>query len=70
MTQKGYRSCCRPQYLTRKYDNPLDEVVSSTLPGSPGFIAFIKDKFLSGKKPDKYLPALKELVEKASLKDI
>jgi hypothetical protein len=26
--------------------------------GSPDFIAFIKDKFLSGKKPDKDLPAL------------
>jgi chromosomal replication initiation ATPase DnaA len=48
----------------------LDEVVSSTLLGSPGFIAFIKDKFLSGKKPDKDLPALKELINKTSLKDI
>ena len=48
----------------------MDEVVSSTLLGSPGFIAFIKDKFLSGKKPDKDLSALKELVDKASLKDI
>lgn len=56
--------------LDKKYDNPLDEVVSSTLLGSPGFIAFIKDKFLSGKKSDKNLPALKELADKASLKDI
>ena len=45
--------------INKKYDNPLDEVVSSTLLGSPDFIAFIKDKFLSGKKPDKGLPALK-----------
>ena len=44
--------------------------MSSTLLGSPDFIAFIKDKFLSGKKPDKDLPALKELIDKASLKDI
>ena len=56
--------------INKKYDNPLDEVVSSTLLGSPDFIAFVKDKFLSGKKPDKDLPALKELVDKASLKDI
>ncbi|MDY6857389.1 MAG: hypothetical protein SWO11_22330 [Thermodesulfobacteriota bacterium] len=28
------------------------------------------DKFLSGKKPDKDLQALKELIDKASLKDI
>ena len=56
--------------LNKEYNNPLDEVVSSTLLGSPGFIAFIKDKFLSGRKPDKDLPALKKLVDKASLKDI
>ena len=37
---------------------------------SSDFIAFIKDKFLSYKKPDKDLPALKELIEKVSLKDI
>ena len=38
--------------------------------GSSDFIAFSKDKFLSGKKSDKDLPALKELIDKASLKDI
>jgi REP-associated tyrosine transposase len=69
IAQKGYRSFVTA-ILDKKYDNPLDEVVSSTLLGSPGFITFIKDKFLSGKKPDKDLPALKELVDKASLKDI
>ena len=31
---------------------------------------FIKDNFLSAKKPDKELPALKELVKKASMQDI
>jgi len=29
--------------VNKKYDNPLDEVVSSTLLGSPDFIAFVKD---------------------------
>ena len=38
--------------------------------GSSDFIAFIKDRYLSGKKPDKDIPALKELGDKASLKDI
>jgi REP element-mobilizing transposase RayT len=56
--------------VNEEYDSPLDEVVSSTLLGSPGFITSIKDKFLSGKKPDKNLPALKALVEKASMQDI
>ena len=38
--------------------------------GSADFIAFIKDNFLSAKKPDKELPALKELAKKASMQDI
>ena len=42
-------------------------MVSSTLLGSADFIAFIKDTILSGEKPDKELPALKELVRKASM---
>ncbi|MEA3415161.1 MAG: hypothetical protein U9R02_03245 [Thermodesulfobacteriota bacterium] len=67
--QKGYHKFVTA-IVNKKYDNPLGEVVSSTLLGSPDFIAFIKDKFLLGKKPDKELPALKELVDKASLKDI
>ena len=69
IAQKGYRNFVSA-LVNEKYDSPLDEVVSSTLLGSPGFIAFIKDKFLAGKKPDKGLPALKELVQKASLQDI
>ena len=69
IAQKEYRSFVNA-ILNKKYDNPLDEVVSSTLLGSPGYIAFIKDKFLSGKKPDRDLPALKKLINKASLKDI
>jgi len=67
--QKGYRIFVS-LLINEKYDSPLDEVVSSTLLGSPGFITFIKDKFLSGKKPDRDLPALKALVEKASMQDI
>jgi len=69
IAQKGYQRFVNA-IVNKKYDNPLDEVVSSTLLGSADFIAFIKDKFLSGKKPDKELPALKELIDKASLKDI
>ena len=58
------------EIISKKYDSPLDDVISSTLLGSPDFIAFIKDKFLSGKKFDHELPALKELVPKASIHDI
>ncbi len=48
----------------------MDEVVSSTLLGSPGFITFIKDNFLAGKKPDRDRPVIKALVEKVSMQDI
>ena len=67
--QKGYRDFVNAMINTQ-YNNPLDEVLSSTLLGSPGFITFVKDKFLSSKKPHKDLPALKELVKKVSMKDI
>jgi REP element-mobilizing transposase RayT len=69
IAQKGYRNFVSA-LVNKKYNSPLDEIVSSTLLGSPDFIVFIKDRFLSGKAPDKNLPALKELVEKASIEDI
>ena len=56
--------------VDQEYDSPLNEVVSSTLLGSADFIAYIKEKFLSAKKPDKELPALMELVKKTSMQDI
>ena len=69
IAQKDYRKFVS-MFVDEKYDSPLDEVVGSTLLGSPGFITFIKDTFLSDKKPDKDLPALKELVKKESTQDI
>ena len=54
----------------KKYDSPLDEVVGSTLLGSPDFITRIKDKFLSGKTADKDLPALKAITRTASMEGI
>ena len=56
--------------VDKEYNSPLDEVVSSTLLGSADFIEFIKANFLSAIKPDKELPALKELVKKASMQAI
>ena len=56
--------------VDQEYDSPLNEVVSSTLLGSADFIAHIKENFLAAKKPDKELPALKELVKKTSMQDI
>jgi len=54
----------------KEYESPLKDVVSSTLLGNVDFISYIKETFLSDKKPDKDLPALKELAPKASMHDI
>ena len=67
--QKAYQSFVNI-LLGSEYDSPLKEVVSSTLLGSADFIAHIKDAYLLNKKPDKELPALKELSERASIPEI
>ena len=56
--------------LGQEYESPLKDVVSSTLLGNADFISYIKETFLSDKKTDKDLPALKELAPKASMQDI
>ena len=55
IAQKGYRDFVN-KMVKADYDNPLDEVVSSTLLGGPDFIAFVKDKIISNRIPDKDLP--------------
>jgi hypothetical protein len=56
--------------IDQDYQSPLTEVVGSTILGSPDFIAFIRDRYLKGRKADKELPALRELSEKVSMSDI
>ena len=48
----------------------MKDVVSSTILGSVDFIEAIKDRYLSNKKADPNLPALKELFGKPSLEEI
>lgn len=50
--------------------NPLDDVVSSTILGSPDFIDLIRENFLAEKEPDKSLPALNELQDSVSTERI
>ena len=52
------------------YESPLMDIVSSTILGTPDFIALIKDRYLSGKQIDKDIPALKELSKKTSMRAI
>jgi hypothetical protein len=67
--QKGYQSFVNA-LVHQEYNSPLAQVVSSTLLGDADFIAFVKDNYLSAKKPDKELPALKELVKRISIQEI
>jgi len=67
--QKQYQ-----QFVTvlsdRQYESLLTDIVSSTILGTPDFITVTKDRYLSGKKADKDVPALKELSKKISMSDI
>jgi len=67
--QKGYRAFVET-LIGQEYKSPLKEVVSSTILGSVDFVEAIKDKYLSNKKIDPNLPALKELCGKPSVDEI
>jgi REP element-mobilizing transposase RayT len=67
--QQGYHEFVS-ELVNKKYDSPLNDTTSSTLLGSPDFIASIKEKYLAGKNPDKEIPALQELHEKISIQQI
>jgi hypothetical protein len=56
--------------IGQEYKSPLKEVVGSTILGSTDFIETIKDKYLSNKKVDPNLPALKELSRGPSINEI
>lgn len=68
-SQKNYKKFVG-LLTNKKYESPLKDIVSSTLLGTQGFISDIKDKYLSDKKADKDLPALKELKKSFTLEDM
>ena len=67
--QKKYRDFATTA-LNKTQENPMDGVIGSTLLGSPEFVTFIKENFLSGQKHEKSVPALNELIDKISIHDI
>ncbi len=67
--QIGYRGFVDALANT-EYKSPLSETAGSTILGSPAFITFIKDNFLSGKTPDKNIPALSALTDKVRMEEI
>ncbi|MFC1862406.1 hypothetical protein ACFL1Z_00450 [Thermodesulfobacteriota bacterium] len=57
-------------WIDKEYGSPLQDVVGSTLLGTQEFIWFVKDKYLSIKKSDKELPALRTLSKRPTIEDI
>jgi len=68
-SQKKYRKFVTAA-LNKTHKNPLNGVIGSALLGSPEFVTFIKENFLSGQKHEKAVPALNELIDKISMQDI
>lgn len=55
--------------VDKEYDSPLTGTVASTILGGSDFVKDLKDKYLTSKKRDRNLPALREL-SKASTTEI
>lgn len=47
--------------IGKEYDSPLKDTIASTILGGINFVNEIKDKYLTNKKVDRNLPALREL---------
>lgn len=67
--KKGYREFVNAM-LGQEYSSPLDDVVSSTILGCVDFVKGIKDKYLTGKKTDRNLPALRALSDRLAIEKI
>ena len=52
------------------YENPLEDVVGSTILGNDDFISQIKEKYLHEKRADRNVPALKKLAENPAIEHI
>jgi putative transposase len=53
-----------------EYSNPLRNVIGSSMLGKPDFVKEITRRFVSERKPDRDLPALRQLALKPSLEEI
>ena len=67
--QKGYQQYVS-QLVSKDYESPLKGVFGSALLGSQSFIDFKKNEFISTRKSDRNVPALKRLANQATLADI
>ncbi|MBN2060282.1 MAG: transposase [Deltaproteobacteria bacterium] len=68
-SQKAYRKFVAI-LINEEYKSPLEDVVRSTLLGTQEFIEIIKDKYLTGRKEDKNIPALKAFKKRITIEEI
>jgi REP-associated tyrosine transposase len=64
--QKGYRKFIRA-LVDVEYESPLEEVTASLLLGTDGFVDYIRDNFIRGRKPTRDLPAIGKLAPTISM---
>ena len=57
-------------HINSEYKSPLDETTGAAILGKEDFISEIKEKFLSGKKADKNVPAINALTDRVSADNI
>jgi REP element-mobilizing transposase RayT len=68
-SQNNYRDFVNA-FIDQEYESPLEDVVGSTILGGKAFIEFIKDRYLTDKKENKDLPALKVLKKRIMIEEI
>ena len=67
--QKRYQKFINA-FVKKEYDSPLKDTVASSILGGADFVEEIKDKYLSGKKSDRNLPALAALNAGPTIEEI
>lgn len=55
------------EMIGKEHESPLQQMVASTMLGTPEFIATIQEQHLDGKSPHRNLPALKQLQRKPTI---
>jgi len=69
VAQKKYKQFVSHRF-DQGYENPFKDVVGSVLLGSQAFIDFIKEQFILGQKPDRGVPAIRQLTNRISINDV
>lgn len=69
VARRKYREFVIESIDQKDYD-PLKNIVASTVLGSTDFVNQIKDRYLSGKVPDRDVPSLRRLVDKPKVEEI